>query len=193
MPYAGKPSSKGLSKMTKALVLMKAMPPTKGHLRLIEFASNLADEVAVLVDTQKSEPMIHERIIALCDAVPDNVVVRHIYFEPVPGEPEYWPEWDAILSYYNGYDYVVASEDYAFEVARKIGARYIPYDPKREMHGARGTDVRNNVESNFDQIIPEFQDHLKTTVTIFDAESTGKTTLSRQLATWLNGHWTFEW
>lgn len=180
--------------MTKALVLMKAMPPTKGHVRLIQFAANLADSVTVLMDTARNEPMRQERAVALSMMLPPNAHLTHITFDPQdPNEPGFWEEWDAILAKYAGYDYVVASEDYAFEVARKIGARYIPYDPKRELFESKAADIRDDVENNFDMVAPSFQPYLKTTVTVFGAESTGKTTLSKALAEHLPAYWVFEW
>jgi len=42
-------------------------------------------------------------------------------------------------------------------------------------------------------MLPEFRPYLRTRVTIFGAESTGKTTLSRQLAMTLGGQWLFEY
>lgn len=42
-------------------------------------------------------------------------------------------------------------------------------------------------------MIPEFQSYIRQTVTVFGCESTGKTTLSKNLARKHNGHWIFEY
>lgn len=176
--------------MNKALVLMKAMPPTVGHQALIEFASYFANYVTVLIDTARNEPMIAERVTALREIAHTlgNVSVHHIYFDPQdPNEPGFWEEWDKHLHEFDGYDFVIGSEDYIFKVAEKIGARYIPFDPSREMVTARGTDVRLNPLKHFYQIAPAFRNYMNTTVTIFGAESTGKTTLANEVAKFLPG------
>jgi nicotinamide riboside kinase len=41
--------------------------------------------------------------------------------------------------------------------------------------------------------MPEFRDHLRKTITFFGAESVGKTTLSRQVARFLDSRWTLEY
>jgi NadR type nicotinamide-nucleotide adenylyltransferase len=69
----------------------------------------------------------------------------------------------------------------------------LPYDIERSLNGIKATPIRDNPIENFANIIPEFQKYLRTTVTIFGAESTGKTTLSRQLANEINGQWLFEY
>ena len=43
--------------MTRAYVLMTAMPPTKGHLSLLNYAANLdVTSVEVILATQPGEP-----------------------------------------------------------------------------------------------------------------------------------------
>src|SRR5258708_39946055 len=61
------------------------------------------------------------------------------------------------------------------------------------LNPVKATPVRADPLARFADILPEFQPYLRTTVTIFGVESAGKTTLSRQLATKLNGHWLFEY
>lgn len=180
--------------MSKALVLMKAMPPTHGHKNLIEFASHVATEGHVLVDTADDEPMVVERLTALIEMMPHGWVVDHVEFnESDPNDPYFWEVWDAFLEPYKGFDFVVASEDYAFKVAEKIGARYIPYDPSREMRDVRATSIRRDPFDNFKLMAPTFQPFMRTVVTIWGAESTGKSTLTRRLHEIIPSHTTFEY
>lgn len=184
--------------MTNALILMKAMPPTKGHVRLLEWASFIADEVSVLIDTRHDEPMIDERVDALhtiAHNIGRNISIDHRYVETQdPQDEKFWAEWDEVLYTYHGSDFVMASESYGQVVADKIGARFLPYDPKRELYWTKAEQIRQYPDLHFDQIAREFQEYLRTTVTIFGAESTGKTTLSKNLArTGINYGWAFEY
>lgn len=196
--------------MTRAWILMTAMPPTKGHLNLIRFGASLASEVHVIVCTQPGEPMAKERFWAVRNAAKNINYSRvfvydfHKETEQDPDAHGFWDMWKDILEYPSRYmpvftdgvapeDFIIASEPYGNKLAEITGTTFMPYDPNRELFFTKAEDVRNDVESNFDQIMPEFQHSLRYDVTIFGAESTGKTTLSKQLAENLNGHWFFEW
>jgi HTH-type transcriptional repressor of NAD biosynthesis genes len=189
--------------MTKAYVLMTAMPPTKGHLHLIQFAARLAGDVEVIVATQPGEPFEYERVMALREAVQGKygrVSINHIRKtlpqEPNPeAEAEFWDMWAEFLRQFGIQpgDYIVASEAYGIKLAEITGAVFMPYDMERSISYTKATDVRRDPTENFEDILPEFQPLLRKRITIFGAESTGKTTLSRELALGLGGHWAFEW
>lgn len=180
--------------MTTALILMKALPPTQGHKRMIKWAEALAHNVVVIMDTNPEEPMIDERLAALQKIASPRTFVEHWeVFEQDPDEEGFWDRWDAILHGYHGVDYVIGSEDYCQIVADKVGAKFMPYDPNREMHNAKAEMIRDIPDINFNWIAEEFQPYLKTVVTVFGAESTGKTTLSKELTRFPDSEWTFEW
>lgn len=182
----------------RALVLMKAMPPTTGHKALIEFASNFANTTTVLVDMASNEPMREERILAvinMCSKV-YGVTPRFVEMEAQTEDDaeDFWEQWESILAEHKGNtEFVIGSEPYCFKIAEMIGARYIPFDPNRELDDAKATWARNNPRGFFNYIAPEFRPFVRRTITVFGAESTGKTTLSKQLAHALDGEWIFEW
>lgn len=182
----------------RAYVLMTAMPPTKGHLRLVQFASALAPEVVVILATQPGEPYVNERLSAMRAAVPANVTVNHLHRQ-LPQDPtaaaEFWPMWASFLDLYGiqAGDLLVASEPYGAKVAEITGATFMPFDIGRELYYSRATDVRTDPITHFGEILPQFQRYLRKTVTLFGAESTGKTTLSKYLAQDMNGAWFFEY
>lgn len=190
--------------MSKAYVLMTALPPTKGHLHLIEFASHLAASLGgsaeVIVCTQPSEPFVFERLSALRKATEHigNVNIHHIHKE-LPQEPEghegFWDMWRDFLLMFGLMpdDYIVASERYGLRLAQECGVRFMPYDIDRSIYQGKATRVRENARLHFDMILNEFQQYLRKRITIFGAESTGKTTLSRDLAKATNGWWLPEW
>ncbi len=191
----------------KAFVLMTAMPPTKGHLRLIEFAARLGGSAEVIVNTQPEEPYAFERVKALrevalrlSNSFDIQVNIHHIH-KSLPQEPEgnegFWDMWTEFLTMHGlqTYDFIVASEMYGAKLAEVTGATFMPYDVDREMFYSKATLVRREPLKYFDQILPEFQRNLIKTVTIFGAESTGKTTLSNRLrnSDLFKVHWMFEY
>lgn len=179
-----------------AYVVMTAMPPTKGHMHLIDFAKQVGDDYMVILFAQPHEPMVPERYMALWEAHPNYV---RLYNRTLPQDPEtegFWDLWKMIMNEEIGvhkHDYIVASEHYGQQLADITGATFVPYDPYREITPCKATDVREEPASNFHLIAREFQPFLRKRVTIFGAESTGKTTLTRLLAHDLNGHFFMEW
>lgn len=181
---------------------MTAMPPTTGHLQLIQFASLIANTgVEVIINTQPHEPFVDERAAALKLAVKHlgakDIVVKHISktIEQKPQAPGFWKMWQGFMKDFGATsnDYIVASEVYGKKLAEIIGAKFFPYDIDRALNSTKASVIRDNPIDNFANIIPEFQPYLRTTITVFGAESTGKTTLSRQLAREIDGQWLFEY
>lgn len=181
--------------MPTAFVVMTAMPPTKGHINLCEFAYQLGALQVVLM-TQPHEPMLAERFDALDNAFPHQVKQINRTLPQDPETPGFWDLWTSIMVDEVGVtprDYIVASEPYGQQLADITGATFVPYDPYREVTPVKATNVRLDPVTEFDRIAPTFQPYLRQNVTIFGAESTGKTTLARLLAHDCNGHFYMEW
>lgn len=178
---------------------MTALPPTKGHLHLIQFSANLAP-TTVIVCTQPSEPFATERFNAIrraTDRIGNTRITEwlHREIEQNPEAPGFWKMWNDLLRYY-GFrdgDYIVASETYGKRLAEEVGGKFMPYDINRELYPCKATDIRENLPRGFSDILLEFQPTLRRTITVFGAESTGKTTLSKELARKTRGHWLFEY
>jgi NadR type nicotinamide-nucleotide adenylyltransferase len=162
----------------------------------------MADEgTVVIVSTQPHEPFPRERVAALRQAVKNrgmkNVQIKH-FNKTVPQDPAtpgFWDMWHDILVGYGitPADNIVTSMEYGKKLAEITGATFYPYDIDRFINSAKATPIRENPHDHFHHILPEFQKHLKVTVTLFGAESTGKTTLSKELAERLNGYFLFEY
>ena len=193
--------------MPNAIVLMTALVPTVGHKYLIDYAKNLGligyrDRVHVIVGTLDREPIEGKiRCYAIRDAyLNDSRVVVHHLHRDVPQEPsehpDFWNVWRDIVRefvFVEPDDYFVASELYGMDMANVLGCKFMPCNRYRETVPVKGTDVRNDLMDSFDLILPEFQKHIRKTVTIFGAESCGKTTMTRALSKELNGHFIPEW
>lgn len=191
--------------MTTAWVIMTAMPPTKGHANLIQFATGLpVDAVKVMVCTQPHEPYPSERYLAVSEFVRKLSYDMLINLDTIwlceeveqnPDADGFWEYWDAVVQK-QGFapgDMWVTSEPYGQTLADRNAGVFIPFDPNRELLDIKATRIRENPMRFFADIHPEFQPFVRKTVTIFGAESTGKTTLSKELAALYNGHWLFEW
>jgi NadR type nicotinamide-nucleotide adenylyltransferase len=180
---------------------MTAMPPTTGHAALIDFASRINDvtRTEVVVCTQPSEPFAMQRAEALMDHFADqpwiDIIHLHEEMEQNASAPGFWAMWKRILDDLGmtRHDVVVSSESYGQRVADLFGAKFMPYDPERQLNKVKATDVRRYPAANMNLIIPEFQKYLIRTTTVFGAESVGKTTQSKDIASIVNGHWRFEY
>ena len=187
----------------KAFVLLTAMPPTTGHLQLLQFANKLApDGVVAIINTQPHEPFPKERAQALRAAIKRVGLARRVKLvhykktiEQDPSAPGFWDMWRQLMVGFGVTpgDIIVASERYGKKLAEITGAQFFPYDIDRTINQAKATHIRKDPLTYFGDIIPEFQLHMRTRITIFGAESTGKTTLSRELADSLGATWLFEY
>lgn len=195
-----------MKKYKKALVLMTALLPTVGHRDLIRYASCLADRVEVLLSYRIFEPIgLSIRMKSFQEEFKnDHNVIFYVHSDDnAPQNPEdsnvFWDYWkDTILS--NTClipniekSVVVASEPYGKNVADSLNCDFMPYDLYRDINKVKSTKVRQNIVENFDQILPYARQQLKTTVTIFGAESCWKTTITKSLSKSCNGYFLFEW
>ena len=174
--------------MTHNFVLMSAMPPTTGHLDLIEFARWLGGYTTVLVHTEPQEPFRNERYNALRwnFALANDVEVVHVEDSNLAQDPKTEAEWDVWRKLYadNGFapgDRIVSSETYGVELAKQLGGQFFPYDLGRVINGITATEIRRDPWLMWDYIVPEFRAYLQKRVTIFGAESTGKTSLAEDM------------
>lgn len=189
-----------------ALVLGKFYPPHNGHHHLIETAAARSERTTVTVLAASSEtiPLDHRvrwltethtapgiRIIGDLDDHPmdfdsDEIWSLHIELTKAvlarraiaDEEPE-----NARV------DVVFSSEKYGDELARRLGAHHVLVDLDRITHPVSGTAVRTDPLANWHHLAPATQRGLGRKVVIVGAESTGTTTLSRQLA----DHFTAPW
>lgn len=179
--------------MKNIIVLMTALIPTTGHSDIIEFASRIpGSHVYVLINGRSFEPInTASRLNALKEHFADrpNISIKASNNNNAPQQPEDMPEgfWDWWKNEINtnvpevngNWGYVVASEPYGQQVAQSLNAEFIPYDIQRVINPTKGTEVRNDVYHNWEDIIPEFKRRIAHNVVMFGQESVGKTTLSK--------------
>lgn len=169
------------------MVLGKFLPPHKGHMYLIDFAKNFVDELTVVVGTLKAEIIPGELRYQWMKELYPEVNVVHLEDEnpQCPEEhPDFWGIWQRSLLNVLPYevDYVFASEAYGAPLADVLDAQFIPCDEKRALFPISGTDIRNDVYQNWDFIPQNVRQYFTKKVCVFGPESTGKSTLARDLA-----------
>ena len=173
--------------MTTGLVLGKFLPPHKGHQYLIDFARNYVEDLTVVVGTLKAEPIKASlRFQWMKESFP-TVRVVHLPDEnpQEPHEhPEFWRIWrDSIRKFIpQGPDYVFASEKYGQRLAKELGSTYVPVDEQRELVPISGSLIRQDPLKHWDYLLPVTRPHFLKRVCIFGPESTGKSTLTKDLA-----------
>lgn len=192
-----------------AVILMTALPPSLGHKYLLDFSARFLAEadprglVYVILCSRDREPFTGaERMEALREATAEGGgnlrFINHHGEEPQePGDhPDFWEHWKEIIFRYvpreeNGF--VIASDLYGADIARALGWEFVPCNSYREVMDISATRIRQDPIRYFDQIVSPFQKLVKLTVTLFGAESTGKTTMSKGLAASMNGYYVPEW
>jgi NadR type nicotinamide-nucleotide adenylyltransferase len=92
-----------------------------------------------------------------------------------------------------GPDFVFASESYGLKLAEILGARYVPVDHTRSLVPVSGSAIREDPMKNWDYLPAVVRPYFVKRVCLFGPESTGKTTLARDLAAHFNTVWVPEY
>ncbi len=168
-------------------MLGKFLPPHNGHVFLIDFARLYVDSLTVAVDSLSSQPIPGElRTQWLKRMFPDVRVVR------LPGEqpqyphehPDFWNIWRTVLTDATDgpVDYLFASEGYGVRLAQELEATFVPVDIGRNSVPISGTEIREAPLKHWDLIPREVRPYFAKRVCVFGPESTGKSTLTANLA-----------
>lgn len=169
------------------MLLGKFLPPHMGHVFLGEFAQNYVEHLTIVVGTLEREPIPgHLRFQWMQELFPHaNVVHLDKDLPQEPSEhPDFWNIWRTELQNIlpAAPDYVFASEQYGHRLAQELGGTFIPVDPSRNNRRVSGTKVRNNPFKYWDLIPHVVRPYYLKRVCIFGPESTGKSTLTANLA-----------
>lgn len=174
------------------LVVGKFYPPHIGHLRLIATAAERCQRVTVVVAAAPWEALdLGRRVEWLgwhAAAMPHVAVIGVMDDNPVDyDDPLVWDDHMAIfLAAANevasgvAIDAVFTGEDYGTEMARRLGAEHI----RLVRPGPRpsGTALRQDPSATWDDLLPAARMGLAHRIVVVGAESTGTTTLARDLA-----------
>lgn len=180
------------------MMLGKFLPPHLGHQYLGDFARHYVDELTILVCSIEAEPIPGGlRHGWMSEMFPTCRVVHVTDENPQAPEdhPDFWEIWISTIRRVipEGPDYVFASEDYGLELAARLGATFVPVDRAREMVPVSGTAVRGAPLAHWGYLPPVVRPYFAKRVCVFGPESTGKTTLARDLARHFETVWVHEY
>lgn len=172
----------------------KFFPPHLGHCYLIEEASKRCENLTVIVCTllEDKEPFIsgkqRYKILKERFVTHKNITIKwHEGDEPqYPEEhPLFWNIWlKIILKYINAYknDVVFSSEKYGDKFGELLGIKHECIDLKRETINISGTEIRYNIQKNWDFLPQETKRYFIKRIAFMGPESCWKSTLTKKLA-----------
>jgi HTH-type transcriptional repressor of NAD biosynthesis genes len=184
--------------VTSGLVLGKFLPPHLGHVYLVEFARAYTSQVTVVVGTLAREPIPGElRFRWMRELFPDLDVVHLTDENPQePHEhPRFWDIWrESLLRVApRKPDLVFASEKYGERLAKELGARWVPVDLARTAAPVSGTAIRSDPMKHWRYLPRCVRPYFAKRVCVAGPESTGKSTLARDLAAHFGTTWVPEY
>lgn len=181
-----------MSEFRHGLIVGKFYPPHVEHLELIRDTARRCERVTVVVAGSSDE------VIGLADRVrwvawecarwAGVNVIGAVDEHPIDYEdPGVWDLHEAVFRAAVGeiapgvlVDAVFSGEDYGDELARRFDAAHVRH--QRESNGPSGTRLRGELRGHWCDLVPSARIDLARRIVVLGAESTGTTTLARDLA-----------
>lgn len=168
-------------------VLGKFCPLHKGHMLLIQQAMYACDIVYIVVDNIMDDVIpVERRILWVRQQYPSAVVLTQEH--PLPQDPSetpyFWDIWRETLSQLlpQPVDAVFASEQYGARLAKELSAEFVMVDLDRKVVPVSATRIREDLLGQWQYLSPVVQRDWRQVICTYGPESTGKSTLTRQLA-----------
>lgn len=190
---------------------LKGLPPHRGHLSAIMWASTQCHQLHVVVSDHKelSQTLCEDadmpyialgkRLQWLATETQDmpHIKVYGMDETHLPQYPDGWEEWSRLLSetvpppidcfFVGEPEYKSKLEEYFPE------ADVIVFDPDRTLYPISATEIRQNPLKHWDYILGPARPYFAKKVLIAGGESTGKTTLTKMLAKLFHTSWSEEY
>ena len=177
-----------LERPTRGLVLGRFLPPHTGHAYLCDFARAYAEAITVLVSIRPDDAIAGEQRMGwmgtLCPSARVIACRNDLPVLATDLAPSAWLAWrEAVRAAHpEPIDVVFASEPWGHRFASVLGARFAPVDIDHATAPADADEVLRDPYGTWNFLPSPVRQHFLRRVTLFGAESTGKTTLARQLA-----------
>jgi len=188
--------------MVKAFVFGKFLPFHKGHEAMINFALTKCDFLSVLVCCDNEETIlgdVRKGWIESTFAGVKNIEVKVVHYDNrlLPNTSETSAIVSEIWSvefkkHYPDYNLLITSEPYGELVADFIGINHIAFDLTKGQHPISASVIRNDLFANWHYLPTAVKPYFAIMVAILGTESTGKTTLTEQLAKHFNCSYVLE-
>ncbi len=167
--------------MIRGLVVGKFYPPHRGHKFLIDTALAQVDHLDVLICVRENQKISGERRREWMQEIHPTAHVRAI---SDPGEDDNAQFWAGFTINLLGSapDVVFTSENYGDAYARFMGCRHVLVDRERVNVPVSASAILSNPLRQWQFLEPCVRAYFVKRISIVGAESTGKTTLARDLA-----------
>lgn len=178
--------------MIRAFVFGKFLPFHKGHEALIKFALTKCNFLTVLVCCSNKETIpaqVRESWIKNCFTTISNIEVRsYQYLESeLPntsvsseGVSRIWSERLKVL--FPNHHLVITSEKYGDYVASFMEIEHISFDMSKNLIPVSATKIRHDLFAYWNYLPDSVKPYFAIKIVLLGTESTGKTTLSEELA-----------
>ena len=168
-------------------VLGKFCPLHRGHMLLIQRALDACEMVYVIVDNIMDEVIpVERRIRWVKEQYPTAVVLTQSH--PLPQDPSetpfFWDIWreELLRLLPHPVDAVFASEQYGERLAKELSADFVMVDSERQIVPVSATLIRQDIIGQWQYLAPAVQKDYQKVICVYGPESTGKSTLTKQLA-----------
>jgi len=177
-----------LAKPAHGFLLGQFMPPHQGHVFLCDFARAYCEHLTILVCSLPDDPIPGSlRHRWMQQLYPECTVAscEELLPQAPANDSNSWPLWREIVDRYAPArpDVVFATEADGMQLAAQVGARFVPVDLARTTRTISATDIRRSPMQHWDDLPAVVRPYYAKRVTLFGAESTGKSTLAKALAT----------
>ena len=158
---------------------------------MIEYARSKYDSVVVVVFSRGAEKWPgHVRADWIRETVPGVEVIHMPMDFCDPWDEESWQVWVRCLKAMGpDVTHLVSSEDYGIEQARLCGWEHDMFDKERKQQHICGTALRIDAIANWSFLPDAVKRSLVKKVVMVGAESTGKSTMAKALASTYNTVW----
>jgi NadR type nicotinamide-nucleotide adenylyltransferase len=167
--------------MKRGLVIGKFYPPHMGHSFLIKTASQKVDELFVLVcDDPRQKIPAQKRAGWLQKIHPKSKV---LVIEDILQDDDS-KAWAKHVKNFLGFapDIVFTSENYGFTFSKELNCEHVLVDIERKNIPISATKIRNDLLNNLNFLDKVVRKEFVLRIVVVGAESTGTTTLAKELA-----------
>lgn len=178
----------------RALIIGKFMPLHRGHMKMIEHATQIAKDVYIVVLGCKEEPIsLIQRYNWISDTYEDynNIHPMLLGFDSnelnASSESDLqssidWSEYlKANIKGFDEFDVIVGSEKYVKYMGEYLGIDYDIFDEERNIVNISATAIKSDIVNNWDYLAPAVKRTYAKHICISGSESTGKTTVCRRI------------
>ncbi len=186
-----------MKKYKTGLVIGKFYPFHKGHEYLIQTALSNADKVTVIIcQTNSYKIPVKIRASWIKKTFPQvNLKIFKHGEELDSDSPTISQTWAKITVEFLGFvpDAVFSSEEYGAPYAKYMGSQHVLVDLARQHIPISATKIRSDVNKYWDYLSDEAKGYYAKHIVVLGAESTGTTTLAKELAKHFQTPWVPEY